>query len=153
MQVLFVECGTGADQHGQNVTKAAARACRNAIEFNSIPSVSRLVPGGYDNLLLHIKIGVPHPASALSNPSIALEHSAHVWCSAKQHCCLIVQDKVDIAECAKVFPYGTAIFEVPLPPTAHTADQQRAKDLKDWLDTYRSWKAALLAGAALPSTS
>jgi uncharacterized protein (TIGR02058 family) len=41
--------------------KAAARACRNAIEFNSIPSVSRLVPGGYENLLLHIKIGVPHP--------------------------------------------------------------------------------------------
>ena len=74
MQVLFVECGTGADQHGQNVTKAAARACRNAIEFNSIPSVSRLVPGGYENLLLHIKIGVPHPASTLLEP-VLIQHS------------------------------------------------------------------------------
>ena len=41
--------------------KAAVRACRNSIEFNSIPSIDRLVPGGYENLLLHIKIGVPHP--------------------------------------------------------------------------------------------
>lgn len=30
--VLFVECGFGCDQHGQTATKAAVRACRNAIE-------------------------------------------------------------------------------------------------------------------------
>lgn len=36
-RVLFSECGFGADQHGQDATKAALRACRNAIEFNSIP--------------------------------------------------------------------------------------------------------------------
>ena len=29
-QVLFVEIGTGCDQHGQNATKAAVRACNNA---------------------------------------------------------------------------------------------------------------------------
>ena len=38
-QVLFVEMGWGADQHGQNATKACVRAARNAIEFNSIPSI------------------------------------------------------------------------------------------------------------------
>ena len=41
---LFVECGFGNDSHGQNATKAAVRACRNAIEFNSIPSIGALVP-------------------------------------------------------------------------------------------------------------
>jgi uncharacterized protein (TIGR02058 family) len=29
--VLFVEVGFGSDQHGQDATKAAVRACRNAI--------------------------------------------------------------------------------------------------------------------------
>jgi len=28
----------------QSSTKAAVRACRNAIEFNSIPSIKRLIP-------------------------------------------------------------------------------------------------------------
>ena len=31
-QVLFIEMGWGADQHGQNATKACVRAARNAIE-------------------------------------------------------------------------------------------------------------------------
>ena len=58
--VLFVEIGMGADQHGQDATKAAVRACRNAV-VNSIP-VSADVPGGYDNMKLHIQIGVPKGA-------------------------------------------------------------------------------------------
>ena len=58
--VLFVEVGWGADQHGQNVTKAAVRAARNAIEFNSIPSIAKIVPGGYRNMLLRINIAAPH---------------------------------------------------------------------------------------------
>lgn len=88
-QVLFVESGFGCDQHGQNATvrllqyslikcsllcftcfakngldtfqKACVRACRNAIEFNSIPSVESLVPGGRNGLKLNIKIGTPFP--------------------------------------------------------------------------------------------
>ena len=63
-QVLFIETGFGSDQHGQNATKAATRACRNAIEFNSIPSIKRIVPGGYNGLRLHVKVGTPHPVSA-----------------------------------------------------------------------------------------
>ncbi len=77
----------GADGHGQDVTvcvgcvmgttcigglageqqpppfqqKAARRACRNAIEFNSLPSIGDLIPGGKNNMKLHVKIGSPHP--------------------------------------------------------------------------------------------
>ena len=58
-RVLFAECGFGADQHGQRATKAATRACRNAIEFNSIPSIRELVPGGYAGMKIHVHLGVP----------------------------------------------------------------------------------------------
>ena len=58
-QVLFVEMGWGADQHGQNATKACVRAARNAIEFNSIPSIRALVPNGYDGMKLAVDLAVP----------------------------------------------------------------------------------------------
>ena len=58
-QVLFVEMGWGADQHGQNATKACVRAARNAIEFNSIPSIRKLVPNGYEGMKLAVDIAVP----------------------------------------------------------------------------------------------
>jgi len=77
-RVLFVECGFGNDQHGQNPTKAAVRACRNAIEFNSIPSIAHIVPGGYANMLLRVQLGVPHEFHA----------------------------RVDLEQVAAVFPYG-----------------------------------------------
>jgi uncharacterized protein (TIGR02058 family) len=35
------------------------RACRNAIEFNSIPSIPQLVPGGYSGLKLNVLLAVP----------------------------------------------------------------------------------------------
>ena len=57
--ILFVECGMGCDQHGQTATKAAVRACRNAIEFNSLPQIRKLVPGGYEGMKLHVQLGVP----------------------------------------------------------------------------------------------
>ena len=62
-RVLFSECGFGADQHGQDATKAALRACRNAIEFNSIPSIRALVPGGYAGMKVLVHLGVPAGAS------------------------------------------------------------------------------------------
>lgn len=39
--LLFVEMGVGYDQHGQNITSAAMRACRDAISSNSIPAFRR----------------------------------------------------------------------------------------------------------------
>ena len=79
-QILFIECGFGNDQHGQDATKAAVRACRNAIEFNSIPSIRSLVPGGYDGMKLHVQLGVP-----------------------------VAADEVDLKQVAAVFPYGTLL--------------------------------------------
>lgn len=81
-QVLFVEVGMGADQHGQDATKAAVRACRNAIEFNSIPSIGNIVPGGYANMKLHIQIGAPEGA------------------------------EIDLDEVRAVFPYGNIVDPV-----------------------------------------
>ena len=82
--VLFVECGWGNDSHGQSSTKAAIRACRNAIEFNSIPSINRLVPGGYDALKLDVILAVPPKYQA----------------------------GLDLEKVAEVFPYGDTKFTI-----------------------------------------
>ena len=50
----------GTDQHGQDVTKACVRACKDAISWNSIPSLERLVPGGNDNVKLRLQLAVPY---------------------------------------------------------------------------------------------
>lgn len=76
-KLMFVELGFGVDQHGENnATKAAIRAVRNAIEFNSIPGVIEHIPGGRKEMLIHVKLGVPSTMPV---------------------------DKLDVA---KVFPYG-----------------------------------------------
>mmetsp|Transcript_21406 Transcript_21406/g.48628 ORF Transcript_21406/g.48628 Transcript_21406/m.48628 type:complete len:153 (-) Transcript_21406:457-915(-) len=80
--VLFVECGFGNDSHGQSATKAAVRACRNAIEFNSIPSVEKIVPGGFDGLKLSVIIAVPPK----------------------------YKEGLDLNEVKQVFPYGRVQF-------------------------------------------
>ena len=61
---LFIELGWGNDSHGQNATKAAVRAARNAIEFNSIPSIAKIIPGGYDNMKLDVILAIPHQYQA-----------------------------------------------------------------------------------------
>ena len=90
--LLFVQVGTGVDQHGNDsenasgsgggATKAAVRAVRNAIEFNSIPGVIEAVPGGRSEMLISVKLGVPTKRESTD------------------------QMDVDLNEVAKVFPYG-----------------------------------------------
>ena len=58
-KVALVELGSGCC-HNTNSTKAAIRACNNAIEWNSV-KVTTIIPGGYDALRLHVQIGVPSP--------------------------------------------------------------------------------------------
>lgn len=84
--IFFIELGFGNDSHGQSATKAAVRACRNAIEFNSIPSIKRLIPDGrgYDALKLDVLLAVPSKYRA----------------------------ELDLEEVRKVFPYGHVRFEV-----------------------------------------
>jgi uncharacterized protein (TIGR02058 family) len=76
--LFFVQLGFGVDQHGDrtDATKAAIRAVRNSIEFNSIPGVIEHIPGGRKEMMIHVKLGIPNQAS------------------------------VDFMEVAKVFPYG-----------------------------------------------
>ncbi|KAL7538410.1 hypothetical protein ACHAWF_006083 [Thalassiosira exigua] len=90
--LLFTQMGFGVDQHGNDAenkggsgggaTKAAVRAVRNAIEFNSIPGVIEAVPGGRAEMLISVKLGVPTHRK-FNDPM-----------------------KVDLNEVAKVFPYG-----------------------------------------------
>ena len=87
--ILFVQTGFGVDQHGdrgkEGATKAAVRAVRNAIEFNSIPGMIEAVPGGRKEMLIQVKLGVP-PKDENSDSLTPIE--------------------VDLSHVAKVFPYG-----------------------------------------------
>ena len=47
------------------------RACRNAIEFNSIPCVEQLVPGGRNGLKLMVKVGTPRHVRPLRGSTAA----------------------------------------------------------------------------------
>ena len=67
-----------------NATKACVRAARNAIEFNSIPSIGTLVPGGYPRMKLAVELAVP------------LAHHG----------------SVDLDAVAEVFPYGSATLRL-----------------------------------------
>eukprot|EP00899_Mesostigma_viride_P003416 jgi/Mesvir1/13075/Mv06061-RA.1 len=80
MKVLFVQIGTGIDQHGQNITAAATRACKNAISGNSIPCFrTGALPGISDSdMKLRILLGVPKR----------------------------VQGELDLDKVRQVFPYG-----------------------------------------------
>ena len=84
--LLFVQVGIGVDQHGnpkEGATKAAVRAVRNAIEFNSIPGAITAIPGGRQEMLIQVKLGVPTSTLSSSTPM-----------------------HVDLSHVAKVFPYG-----------------------------------------------
>lgn len=87
--ILFVQTGFGVDQHGdrgkEGATKAATRAVRNAIEFNSIPGMIEAVPGGRKDMLIRVKLGVP-PKDECSDSLTPID--------------------VDLSHVAKVFPYG-----------------------------------------------
>ncbi|XP_027917123.1 uncharacterized protein LOC114176317 [Vigna unguiculata] len=80
MKLLFVEMGVGYDQHGQDITVAAMRACKDAISSNSIPAFRRgSIPGvSFGQMKLQIKLGVPHS----------------------------LQKSLDMEKVKSVFPYG-----------------------------------------------
>ncbi|WCJ27174.1 hypothetical protein M5689_008941 [Euphorbia peplus] len=80
IKLLFVEMGVGYDQHGQDITVAAMRACRDAISSNSIPAFRRgSIPGvSFEQMKLQIKLGVPQP----------------------------LQQSLDVERVKSVFPYG-----------------------------------------------
>eukprot|EP00545_Synedropsis_sp_CCMP1620_P001237 CAMPEP_0119029758 /NCGR_PEP_ID=MMETSP1176-20130426/40684_1 /TAXON_ID=265551 /ORGANISM="Synedropsis recta cf, Strain CCMP1620" /LENGTH=297 /DNA_ID=CAMNT_0006986113 /DNA_START=87 /DNA_END=981 /DNA_ORIENTATION=- len=90
--LLFVQMGFGVDQHGDDATKAATRAVRNAIEFNSIPGVMKAIPGGRKEMLIHVKLGIP---------AIDDDDDDDSLCRVKKKTM-----PIDVLQVAKVFPYG-----------------------------------------------
>ncbi len=94
MKVVFVELGMGADLHGQDLTKAAVKACRNAIERNSAPGWIMLCPhGNMAYMRVRVTLGVPETAST---------------------------SPLDIEQVKAVFPYGEV--EVRVRPGGLVAD-------------------------------
>eukprot|EP00569_Conticribra_weissflogii_P007111 CAMPEP_0171343342 /NCGR_PEP_ID=MMETSP0878-20121228/16890_1 /TAXON_ID=67004 /ORGANISM="Thalassiosira weissflogii, Strain CCMP1336" /LENGTH=163 /DNA_ID=CAMNT_0011846269 /DNA_START=342 /DNA_END=833 /DNA_ORIENTATION=+ len=85
--IFFIELGFGNDSHGQSSTKASIRACRNAIEFNSIPSIQRLLSdsGGYDALKLDVLLAIPPKYQT---------------------------DELDLDKVVDVFPYGDVRLDI-----------------------------------------
>lgn len=96
--LMFVEVGFGVDQHGDSTdaTKAAVRAVRNAIEFNSIPGVIEHIPGGRREMMIHCKLGVP--------PMVGVKDDGDSDDNTTMHSQQPMP--VDVLHVAKVFPYG-----------------------------------------------
>lgn len=96
MKVLFVELGMGADLHGQNLTVAAVKACKNAIERNSLPGWVMMCPNGdKDYFRVRVTLGIPEAAGS---------------------------EPLEIDEVKAVFPYGQV--EVIVRPGGLIADSQ-----------------------------
>jgi len=75
---LFLEMGMGVDLIGEDMTKAARRAVREAINRTSLPGIGSLVPeGDRSHMRVDVTVAVPRPA------------------------------EVDTAAVAGEFPYGT----------------------------------------------
>mmetsp|Transcript_29083 Transcript_29083/g.34582 ORF Transcript_29083/g.34582 Transcript_29083/m.34582 type:complete len:196 (-) Transcript_29083:93-680(-) len=112
--LLFVQTGFGVDQHGDRTkdgaTKAAIRAVRNAIEFNSIPGVIEAVPGGRTQMLIRVLLGVPRARPSSSDDGDSSSHNGHDSTNdgdagySKRNA--IEPMRVDLTHVAKVFPYG-----------------------------------------------
>lgn len=83
MKVVFIEIGMGVDLHGQDITTACIRACRNAIQHNSMPGLRPILPGqNLHNMRVRVKLGVPADI-----------------------------EKIDLEKVKSVFPYGQVSVE------------------------------------------
>ena len=118
--LLFVQVGFGVDQHGNDdrnssgsgggATKAAVRAVRNAIEFNSIPGVIEAVPGGREEMLISGEYTILILSIMILNRThdandIVL-HNIKVKLGVPNQRKSTDPMKVNLDEVAKVFPYG-----------------------------------------------
>lgn len=57
---MFIETGMGIDVHGQDITKAAVRAVKNAIHYNSMPGLRSVLPGNdLNNMRVNVRLAVP----------------------------------------------------------------------------------------------
>ena len=61
-QVMFIELGMGVDLQGQDATKAATRAVRDAIQRNYLPGIRRMLEESRGRMLVHVRLGSPADA-------------------------------------------------------------------------------------------
>jgi uncharacterized protein (TIGR02058 family) len=77
---LFLEMGLGVDLVGEDMTKAARRAAREAIGRTSLPGIGLVLPGAdRSHMQVRVEVAVPRP------------------------------DEVDTAAVAAEFPYGNVV--------------------------------------------
>lgn len=70
-EIYFIETGTGIDVHGQNVTVAASRAVKDAIHYNSLPGMSKILPDGDLNTMkVNVKLAIPKDLDQLNEEKI-----------------------------------------------------------------------------------
>lgn len=83
-KIMFIETGMGIDVHGQDITKAAIRAVRNAIHYNSMPGMRSVLPDNdIHQMKVNVKLAVP--------------------CD---------KEKLDIQKVKEVLPFGIVTVEV-----------------------------------------
>ncbi|MEW6581867.1 MAG: Lin0512 family protein [Actinomycetota bacterium] len=69
----FIEMGLGVDLHGEDATKAARRAVREAIGRNSLPGMWSLLPDAdLTRMRVEVTVAVPHP-EAVDTAAVAAE--------------------------------------------------------------------------------
>ena len=62
-QVMLIELGMGVDLQGQDTTKAANRAVRDAIQRNYLPGIRRMLETSRGRMLVHVRLGAPTDAA------------------------------------------------------------------------------------------
>ncbi|ASN03841.1 Lin0512 family protein [Virgibacillus necropolis] len=83
-QIVFIQTGTGIDVHGQDVTKASVRAVKDAMHYNSMPGIEKVLPDQrLENMKVNVKLALP-----------------------------LDQEKLDQEKVKEMIPYGTVTIEV-----------------------------------------
>ncbi|CAK7350436.1 unnamed protein product [Dovyalis caffra] len=106
MKLLFVEMGVGYDQHGQDVTAAAMRACRDAISSNSIPAFRRGLLCAF--AVTTVKYAITRRNGAGSIPGVTFEQMKLEVKLGIPHS---LQQSLDIERVKSVFPYNFVIMQ------------------------------------------
>lgn len=70
-EIIFIETGTGIDVHGQDVNEAASRAVQDAIHYNSMPGIRKLLPNeDLNKMKVNVKLAMPKDLDELDHDKI-----------------------------------------------------------------------------------
>ncbi len=69
-RIMFIELGMGVDLRGEDTTKAALRAVRDAIQRNFMPGVRALTGGEESRMHVLVRLGVPEGAAPVDAEAV-----------------------------------------------------------------------------------